>query len=129
MYDRHDAYTRARIHIRPSFLVTPEQRTPEKLKEIATLFADGVDFAKIIKTHPNLLNIIRSITVSGKHISGSPFERSEFRKPMRALTTSDGTASLWVTINLSDVSSPQLALFTGETIKIHPYKTNQQDGA
>ena len=116
MYDRHDAYTRARIHIRPSFLVTPEQRTPEKLKEIATLFADGVDFADIIKTHPNLLHIIRAITVSGKHISGSPFERSEFRKPIRALTTSDGTASLWVTINLSDVSSPQLALFTGETI-------------
>ena len=37
---------------------------------------------------------------------------------MRALTTTDGTASMriWVTINLSDVSSPQLALFTGETI-------------
>ena len=43
-------------------------------------------------------------------------ERSEFRKPTRALTTSDGIASIWVTINLSDVSSPQLALFTGETI-------------
>ena len=35
---------------------------------------------------------------------------------MRALTTSDGIASIWVTINLSDVSSPQLALFTGETV-------------
>ena len=116
MYDRHDAYTRARIHIRPSHLVTAEQRTPKKLKEIATLLADGIDFNDIIKKYPQLLHIIRSITVSGKYISGSPFERSEFRKPMRALTTSDGIASIWVTINLSDVSSPQLALFTGEKI-------------
>ena len=56
------------------------------------------------------------MSLTGKHISGSPFERSEFRKQMRALTTCDGIASLWVTINLSDISSPQLALFTGETI-------------
>ena len=116
MYDRHDAYSRARIHIRPSHLVTPEQRTPQKLKEIATLFAEGMNFNDIIKKYPSLLHIIRSISVSGKHITGSPFERSEFRKPMRALTTSDGIASIWVTINLSDVSSPQLALFTGESI-------------
>ena len=116
MYDRHDAYTRSRIHIRPSNFVTAEQRTPQKLKEIATLLADGMEFNDIIKKYPQLLHIIRSITVSGKYISGSPFERSEFRKPMRALTTSDGIASIWVTINLSDVSSPQLALFTGETI-------------
>ena len=67
-----------------------------------------------MKKYPQ--HIIRAISVPGKYISGSPFERSEFRKPMRAPSTSDGVASLWVTINLSDVSSPQLALFTGETI-------------
>ena len=116
MYDRHDSYSRARIHIRPSHLVTAAQRTPQKLKEIATFLAEGMEFNDIIKRYPQMLHIIRSISVSGKYISGSPFERSEFKKPMRALTTSDGTASLWVTINLSDVSSPQLALFTGESI-------------
>ena len=97
-------------------MVTPEQRTSEKLKQIAKLFAEGMEIGKIIKKHPSMLHIIRSITISGKYITGSPFERSEFRKPMRALTTTDGIASIWATINLSDVSSPQLALFTGEKL-------------
>ena len=75
-----------------------------------------MDFKTIIKKHPSLIHILRAVSITGKHISGSPFERSEFRKQMCASTTSDGIASIWVTINLSDVSSPQLALFTGETI-------------
>ena len=116
MYDRHDAYSQARIRVRSSHLVDPSHRTPEILRQIATMFAEGMDFNAVIQRHPSLVQIVRAITVTGKHISGSPFERSEFRKPMRALSTTDGTASIWATINLSDVSSPQLALFTGETI-------------
>jgi len=116
MYDRHDADTRARIHIRPTTMVTPEQRTSEKLKQIAKLSSDGKEINQIIKKHPSLLHLIRSITISGKYRTGSPFERSEFRKPLRTLTTTNGIASIWLTINLSDVSFPQLALFNGEKL-------------
>ena len=62
---------------------------------------------------PALIPILCSLSVVAAPLRGSPQERKSFQQKFRGLTTSNGTASIWFTLNLYDVNSPELVLFTG----------------
>merc|ERR1712168_642425 len=50
-------------------------------------------------TDPNLRSLMDSLGSAGKHINGSPFQKSTYRKEIFGLMIQKGSPVLWITLS------------------------------
>ena len=61
---------------------------------------------KIPITDPNMKKLMDSLSSAGKHINGSPYQKSTYRRQIFGLMTELGTPFLWITLSPAVVHSP-----------------------
>ena len=69
-------------------------------------------------TDPNLRALMDSLNSTGKHINGSPYQKSEYRKEIFGLMIQEGTPALWITLSPAVTHSPIFLQIAGYNVDI-----------
>ena len=95
---RHYALDKARLKLRHK---PGTHYTPAMLKTAVSLISKNYTTAEICKVSPGLAELLSDMKVVGGGIPGSPWERQQFRRQLRALEIQYGVDGfVWLTINL-----------------------------
>ena len=69
-------------------------------------------------TDPDLRNLMDSLGSAGKHINGSPFQKSTYRKEIFGLMIQKGSPVLWITLSPAVTHSPIFIQIAGYEVDL-----------
>ena len=69
-------------------------------------------------TDPNLRSLIDSLTSAGKHINGSPYQKSTYRREIFGLMIKEGSPVLWITLSPAVSHSPIFLQIAGYDVDL-----------
>ena len=87
--------------------------TPESMEQLLKCVQDKTPI-----TDPHLKALMDTLSSTGKHINGSPFQKSTYRKEIFGLMIQEGTPVLWITLSPAVTHSPIFLQIAGRNIDI-----------
>ena len=70
-------------------------------------------------TDPNLRTLLDSLNSTGKHINGSPYQKSTYRREIFGLMIREGTPVLWITLSPAVIHSPVFLRIAGYSVDLN----------
>ena len=70
-------------------------------------------------TDPNLKSLMKTLSSAGKHINGSPHQKSTYRREIYGLMIELGCPVLWITISPAPTHSPIFLQIAGHTVDLN----------
>ena len=114
---KRDVSYHTSLHVRrPQFHSTAshiQMLTPESMEQLLKSVQDKTPI-----TDPNLRALMDSLSTTGKHVNGSPYQKSTFRKEIFSLMIYEGTPVLWITLSPAVTHSPIFLQIAGHNIDI-----------
>ncbi|KAF8073349.1 hypothetical protein FPV67DRAFT_1410927, partial [Lyophyllum atratum] len=92
----------------PKVARTFEGISSESLHGVVERFAQGDNTTAYSEQERQVIALMKEVTMITSHVSGSDASRAIMRNEIRALTTTLGMPSFYVTINPADVYNPLL---------------------
>ena len=69
-------------------------------------------------TDPNLRSLMNSLSSAGKHINGSPYQKSTYRREIFGLMIQEGSPVLWITLSPAVIHSPIFLQIAGYNVDL-----------
>ena len=114
---KRDVSYHTSLHVkRPAFNTTAtriDSLTPQSMEDLLKCVQNKTPI-----TDPNLRALMDSLSSAGKHINGSPYQKSMKRKEIFGLMIKMGSPVLWITLSPAVVHSPIFLQIAGHNIEL-----------